>query len=97
MRIDELLADPAWTEERLARAVRRHLPRGARTSASTICRLKRGARKQTRAASLALALAIERATDGKVAAEDIPLSPGSRRMLREMRAAAQPAPTETAA
>ena len=97
MRIDDLLADPEWTEERLARAVRRHLPRGARTSASTICRLKRGGRKQRRTASLELALAIERATEGRVGAEDVPLSAASRRMLREMRAALNPAPTESAA
>src|SRR5262245_2766877 len=98
MRLDQLLDDDesGWTATRLASEVRRFLPRGARkTTPSTISRLRRkGDRAQTRTASVELALAIERATDGVVTAEEVPLSTEARRMLRFVRSQQQAAPSE---
>lgn len=93
MKLDRLLATTDWTLEALADAVRAHLPRGSRTTAATLARLLRtetgtGPRRQTRTASLALALAIERATGGAVRAEDVPMAAASRGLLRNVRRAA---------
>lgn len=87
MRLDEMLAQEGWSASRLALKVRRYLPRSARkTTPSTIGRLLRvGNRKQQRTASLELALAIEKATEGQVRAEELPLSHGTKRLLKVIR------------
>lgn len=98
VKLETLLAPVAdggegWTATQLAAKVSRLTPRGSRkTNSATIGRLlPRGlsgeTRRQRRVASLTLALAIERATDGLVTAEEIPLSRASKRLLREIRAA----------
>lgn len=88
MRLDDLLKRKDWNATKLALRVRAHLPRSARkTSPSTIARLRRGNRTETRTASAELALAIERATDGLVRAEEVPLSPEARRTLKLVRLA----------
>ena len=68
-----MLKRPGWTQERVAAS--------ARTSQGTISRLTQRRRK----AGLGLALRIEKATEGLVRAEDIPMSPSARRDLRELR------------
>lgn len=94
MRLDELLDRPDWTAVRLAREVRKHMPRSARkTTPSTIGRLLRaGSRKQVRTASVELALAIEKATDGLVRAQEVPLSAEAKRVMRVLRAPQPQAP-----
>ena len=90
MRLDEYLSRNDLSDKDLAERVRRLLPRGARTNFSTINRLRRGSRrKQQRCASPTLALAIERATDGDVKAEELPLTNESKRLLRQLRAASE--------
>lgn len=100
MRLDELFEErkDEWNASRLARDVRRYLPRSVRTTPSTIGRLLRaGTRKQRRTASVELALAIEQATGGLVHADEVPLSAGAKRVLRTIRAQANgSAPTEPA-
>lgn len=88
MRLDELFEErkDEWSASRLAREVRRYLPRSVRTTPSTIGRLLRAAgRKQRRTASVELALAIERATGGLVSADEVPLSAAAKRVLRAIR------------
>lgn len=81
MTLDRYLSGDDVSEQALAEAARRHLPAGTKTNQSTINRI----RHRERTAGLALALAIERATDGKVRAESLKLSPEDRRLLREVR------------
>lgn len=104
VRLEQLLQERdergRWTASRLAKAASRHLPRGKTVGPSTITRLRRdegtrgdgGGRRQTRTASLTLALAIELATDGRVRAEDLPLSRESRRLLKQLRQAQEVPP-----
>jgi hypothetical protein len=95
MRLDDYLARDDASVTELAQKVRRHLPRGSRTTPSTLSRLKRTpGQKELRTASPLLALAIEKATDGLVKAEQVPLSRESRRVLRQLRSASPLAPTE---
>jgi hypothetical protein len=99
VRLEDFQAAEGWTDDRIAREVRRYLPRGTKTGPSTISRLKRrSARKQVRHASVTLALAIEQATNGKVRAEDLPLTAESKRLLRTLRQSGrQPCDDEGAA
>ena len=80
MTIGAFLKRERWTETKLAHEVEKALP-GCSTSQTTIHRLKR---RQQRA-RLELALAIERATDGRVRAEEVPLTRASRRTLELLR------------
>ena len=73
MRLDQLFHTTAWTEKKLADFVE--------TGQPTISRLRR----RDGNGSLGLAIRIEKATDGKVRAEDVPLSKKSRRELRMFR------------
>lgn len=75
MTLDRFFAESGWTEERLASE--------AGADQSMINRLRTGARK----ASLPLALRIEKATSGKVRAEEIPMKRASRAALSGLRAA----------
>lgn len=91
MRLEKFLDQPDQTPAELVERIRRHLPRGTKTSTSTLSRLKRvPGQKQFRTASLTLALAIEKATDGQVRAEDLPLTSETKRLLRHLRDSARP-------
>jgi len=91
VKLDRLLSQPGWTEERLVAAVRRGGLR--KTSQSTVNRLRNG----KRVAGLALALAIEAATGGQVKAEELPISRRTRSALRGVRASGQGASSSTGA
>ena len=84
MKLDQLFEKGGWTEHKLAVL--------AGTGQPTINRLRRG----DRTASLGLAFRIERATDGQVRAEDVPLSKKSRRDLRLLRKSFQGSPPSDA-
>ena len=75
MTIDAFLKTTGWTEKHLGLLckppVRQH----------TINRLRRRERK----ASLDVALGIERATEGRVGADEVPLSKRTRRALDQLR------------
>ena len=73
VKLERLFRTTDWAEGRLARA--------AEANQSTINRLRRN----KRLAGLGLALRIERATDGLVRAEDVPMSTASRRDLLAIR------------
>lgn len=72
--LERLFRDTDWTETKLAEQ--------AEVDVSTINRL----RNQQRIASLALALRIERVTEGLVGAAEVPMGDHSRRELRALRA-----------
>lgn len=62
----------------LTRESEKKLAKRVGTSISTINRLKNGKKR----ASVAKALSIEMASDGRVRAEDVPMSPGDLRTVR---------------
>ena len=76
MKLSRLFVETEWTEEKLAAAVG--------VSQPTINKL----RHEKRSASLGLALRIERATEGLVRADDLPLSRSARRDLEMVRGVA---------
>lgn len=76
MSIDEFLIESGWTEEQLAAA--------ARSTQSTINRLRRGAME----AGLELSLRIETATGARVTAEEVPMTRETRQALVAVRSAA---------
>jgi len=78
MKLERYLAARGMTDGQLAAL--------AGCTPATICRLR--GKDPLRTASLALSLAIERATRGEVRAEDLPLTPGTRRALALLRASA---------
>lgn len=88
MKLGDYLDREKLTEAAFCERVRKYLPRGSRLNRASLNRLYRGGedRKPARTASLQVALAIEKASNGAVLADNLPLAPKTRALLRTFRA-----------